>query len=70
MVKLKRPVLYRGRLYKAGEPIHATGDMVEIWRKNGLIADDLQSTAQPETPEQSETPEQPAVIGRGSRKNK
>lgn len=40
-VKLKQKVIYRGRMYDAGEPVPADERMVDIWRNNGLLIENV-----------------------------
>lgn len=62
-VRLTREVLYRGRIYKPGEPVPATAEMVKLWQENGYITDD--PLAEPEVcrSAQSEALSAPAPPG-------
>jgi hypothetical protein len=55
-IKLKQPVLYRGRQYNPGEPIEADAETAAVWKKNGLIAGAKDTT---ENPDPSKPPAKP-----------
>lgn len=70
-VRLNREVLYRGRMYKAGEPISASQEMAELWGRNGLtVPQGGQNTeSEPSEPPQTEkisAPSPPGMVEGGS----
>lgn len=46
---VKKPIIYRGRTYKIGDPISAAPDVMKEWLKNGIVSGDSIDTESPQT---------------------